>query len=121
MDIIQTVETDASKLWQKLKAFVESDVEPVLEDAEKEAIAIFQPIFAKLEANALTDLSNFVKAVIAGAQGKTATEILALVLDELKVVGGELLSYAETLGENGLLSLVSALLAQLGAAAVAAA
>lgn len=113
MNAIQVVEQDASKLWQKLMAFVHADVDPVLEDAEKEAVAIFQPILGTLEANALTDLANFIKAVIAGATGKSAAEILALVMSELKIVGGELLKSAETLGENGLLSLVSALLADL--------
>lgn len=117
MSIIQTAEQDLSALGQKIKAFIDNDVEPVFEAAEKEAVLIFQPIWAKLEGNALTDLSSFIQALIAGSSGKTASEIVALALSELKIVGGQLLASAETLGENGLLSLVAALLAQLAAAA----
>jgi hypothetical protein len=121
-DIIQQAEAAASSLWAKLVAWWNGTAVPVLQNDEKELMALVEPLFGAAEAAIVQDLTVFIKGVLTQVQaGQDLATLEASVLNALEAVGGQLLTVAKGLGSNVLQALIGLILAKLASSAPAAA
>jgi len=117
-----------STLWDKISGWVASAEKTVVQDAtvaaqdvwqflnweEKQLVGLLQPLFAAAEAEALQDLTLFLRGVLTSVKDTSSlADWETAALNSLQVVGGDLLKTAETLGSNSLQVLIGMLLAQL--------
>lgn len=119
-DIIQQAESAASSLWAKLVSWWNGTAVPVLQNDEKELMALVEPLFGAAEAAIVQDLTVFIKGVLTQVQaGQDLATLEAAVLNALQAVGGQLLTVAKGLGSNVLQALIGLILAKLAASAPA--
>lgn len=117
-----------STLWDKISTWAQSTLTTVEADAgaavqqaekllnweEQQLVALLQPLFAAAEANAMQDLTLFLRGVLTSVKDVTSLpDWETAVMNSLQVVGGDLLATAQKLGSNSLQVLVGLLLAQL--------
>lgn len=115
-------------LWDKITSWVSTEVKAVEGEAsqvaaqvgqflnweEQQLILLLKPLFAQAEAEALQDLTLFVRGVLTSAQNiSSLPDWETAVLNSLQKVGGDLLATAEKLGSNSLQVLIGLLLSQL--------
>lgn len=115
-------------LWDKISTWaesalvvVEADASAAVQTAEKllnweeqQLVGLLQPLFATAEANAMQDLTLFLRGVLTSVKDVSSLpDWETAVMNSLGVVGGDLLKTAETLGSNSLQVLIGMLLAQL--------
>lgn len=115
-------------LWDKISAWAQSTLQTVEADAgaavqeaekllnweEQQLVALLQPLFASAEAEAVQDLTLFLRGVLTSSQNiSSLPDWETAVLNSLQKVGGDLLVTAEKLGSNALQVLIGLLLSQL--------
>lgn len=115
-------------LWDKISAWAQSTIQTVEADAgaavqaaekllnweEQQLVALLQPLFASAEAEAMQDLTLFLRGVLTSSQNiSSLPDWETAVLNSLQKVGGDLLTTAEKLGSNALQVLIGLLLSQL--------
>jgi len=117
-----------STLWDKISAWAQNTLTTVEADAsaavqagekllnweEQQLVGLLQPLFAAAEANAMQDLTLFLRGVLTSVKNVSSLpDWETAVMNSLQVVGGDLLKTAEQLGSNSLQVLIGMLLAQL--------
>lgn len=102
----KVLEADVGAAEQKVAAFLNWE--------EQQLIGLLKPLFAQAEANAIQDLTLFIRGVLTSVKGTSSlADWETAVLNGLQMVGGELLKTAETLGSNALQVLIGLLLSEL--------
>jgi hypothetical protein len=101
-------------LWQKFVSWFDGSALPVLQNDEKQLVALFQPILNAGEAQTVQDLKVAITGILTQVQkGQDLATLEGVVLSALQVVGSELYDLAKGMGSNALQALIGLILAKM--------